>query len=132
MFEARIELLMKFCQDIPYKIPPAETKEKAIEGLLPPSWSLTVGYGDCDTKAMLFVSTLSHNPEYDIILLGLPSHMLVAIKGIPKPYQDVYEYQGERYILCQPVGPARLNFGDKGSLYRPVKRVTEIKKVVAG
>ncbi len=128
--EDRLEMMLKFCQDLPYRIPPTEYNNKIIEGLLPPSLSLKLGYGDCDTKAMIFASTLSHSTDYDMLVLTVPNHVLMAVKGIPKPYQEFIEYQGEKYILCQPVGPARLNFGNKGSNYRPSERITPIKKFV--
>lgn len=128
--EDKLELILKFCQDLPYRIPPTEYKNKIVEGLFPPSLSLKLGYGDCDTKAMIFASALSHSSDYDMLVLTVPNHVLMAIKGIPKPYQESIEYQGEKYILCQPVGPARLRFGDKGSNYRPSERITAIRKFV--
>ncbi len=126
--EDKLEIILKFCQDLPYQIPPPEYQGKIIEGIFPPALSLKVGYGDCDTKAMLFASTLSHDPHYEMLLLTVPNHVLMAVKGIPKPYQHFIEHQGEKYILCQPVGPARLAFGNRGSNFRPVENITEIKQ----
>ncbi len=126
--EDKLEIVLKFCQDLPYRMIGSEYGDKIIEGIYPPALSLRLGYGDCDTKAMLFASILSHDPYYDMVLIIVPNHMLMAVKGMPKPYQEFIEYKGEPYILCQPVGPARLRFGDKGSNYRPVDTILPIEK----
>lgn len=113
-FQKPIDELLKFCQDIPYKIPADVYNNKQTGGIFPPSLALTQGYADCDTKAVLFASVLLHNPRYKIVFITIPGHLFLAIKGVPKPYQKFITYRGEKYILCEPTGPARLAFGKDG------------------
>jgi hypothetical protein len=126
-FHSRIELIMRFCQDITYKIPPQKWNNKIISGLFPPSISLKEGWGDCDTKAMILSSILANNPNYEIIAVTVPGHLFLAVKGVPQAYQNTVSYKGEEYIICEPVGPARLELGKK-SVYAsaPIKRIDEV------
>lgn len=113
----RIELLMRFCQDIPYNYPPNSMGDKVISGLFPPPTLLLKKWGDCDSKAMLFASTLSHDSSYTIVAVNVPGHTFLAIKGIPQAYDSVISYRGDRYIACEPVGPARTPFGSFNDPY---------------
>jgi hypothetical protein len=126
-FHSRIELIMRFCQDITYRIPPQKWNGKIISGIFPPSISLKEGWGDCDTKAMILSSILANNPNYKIIAVTVPGHLFLAVKGVPQAYQNTVSYKGEEYIICEPVGPARLELGKK-SVYAsaPVKRIDEV------
>ncbi len=119
----RIELLMKFCQDIPYGIPPESYNGKVISGLYPPPLVLKEKYGDCDTKAVMFVSILSYDPYYKTAFLKVPRHVLLGIEGIPQPYDKHITYNGIQYIFCEPVGPGRYPFGEPGSPYREISIV---------
>lgn len=111
-----IEALMTFCQDIPYKRPPSSRAGKYIGELDVPAKMLTVGTGDCDTKSILFASVLLHQPSIKVavVLVDNPSHMFAAVRGVPTAYQAFIEYQGEKYIVCEPVGNARLPIGELG------------------
>lgn len=111
-----IETLMTFCQDIPYKRPPASRGKRYTGELDVPAKMLAVGTGDCDTKSVFFASTLLHHQSIKVavVLVDNPSHMFAAIRGVPTPYQAYIEYQGEKYIVCEPVGNARLPVGKLG------------------
>lgn len=111
-----LETLMTFCQDIPYKRPPASRKGKYIGELDVPAKMLTTRTGDCDTKSVFFASTLLHQPNIKVVvvLVSNPDHMFAAIKGVPTAYQSYITYQGEKYIVCEPVGNARLPIGKLG------------------
>ncbi|OJJ22111.1 hypothetical protein BKI52_08715 [marine bacterium AO1-C] len=126
-FQKPIDELLKFCQDIPYKIPADVFNNKQTGGIFPPSLALTNGYADCDTKAVLFASVLLHNPRYKIVFITIPGHLFLAIKGIPKPYQKYITYRGEKYILCEPTGPARLAFGQDGFNKYTIKNIEPIR-----
>ncbi|MCS6832989.1 MAG: hypothetical protein NZ521_05410, partial [Flammeovirgaceae bacterium] len=126
-FQSRIELILRFCQDIPYGIPPMTWNGKIIAGLFTPSILLKEGWGDCDSKAMLFCSILANNPMYEIIGVHVPGHLYLAVKGVPQAYQATITYKGEEYIVCEPVGPARLELGKKSQYYTaPIKKIEEI------
>ena len=126
-FQKPIDELLKFCQDIPYKIPADVFNNKQTGGIFPPSLALTNGYADCDTKAVLFASVLLHNPRYKIVFITIPGHLFLAVKGVPKPYQKHITYRGEKYILCEPTGPARLAFGQDGFSNYTIKNVEPIR-----
>lgn len=126
-FQSRVELILRFCQDITYSVPPSEWNGKIIAGLFPPSILLKAGWGDCDSKAMLFCSILANNPIYEIVGVHVPGHLYLAIKGVPQAYQATITYKGEEYIVCEPVGPARLELGKKSQYYAaPIKKIEEI------
>jgi len=124
----RFELMMKFCQDLPYDVPDKYYDSKITCGIYPPSLSLLKGQGDCDTKAMILASTFSNSQQPNkIAIISIPKHLFLGIRGVPKPYQKFITHQGEKYILCQPVGPARLNLGDPGPNYSPIKSIEVIE-----
>jgi hypothetical protein len=110
---ALIESMLRFCQDIPYQQPPANEYGKFINGLDTPARMLLKGKGDCDTKSIVFVSTLLHDKRFKMLFVMVtnPDHMFVGIRGVPNPYQASITYQGEKYIVCEPVGEARLKMG---------------------
>lgn len=122
-----IDETMKFCQDIPYKLPPNYYQGRDTWGYFPPSICLTEGYADCDSKCVLLSSILSHNKNIDIVYVTVPGHLLLGIRGIPNAYQQYITYQGQKYILCEPVGPARLAFGTPGSDYGRVEKIEKVE-----
>jgi len=117
-FFSLLDLVLKFCQDMEYRVPPQEEGGKFIGGVYPPSMSLVKGYGDCDSKGVLFASILAHNPDYKVLGLRITGHLFMAVKGVPRPYFKTVMYHGAEYIVCEPVGPARLPIGTKSNLSR--------------
>jgi hypothetical protein len=95
-------------------VPPIKRGKKLINGLDVPAKLFTRKLGDCDTKSLALVSTLLHQPSIKCILVMVtnPDHMFVAIRGVPTAYQTSITYQGQKYIVCEPVGPARLKIGE--------------------
>lgn len=115
----RIETLMKFVQDIPYGIPPENDGNRVISGIIPPPQLFTEGWGDCDSKAVLFSTIMAHDPKYEVIYLFVPKHMFSAVRGIPRPYQQYVTYRGKKYIIAETVGPGRFDYGRPGNeIYR--------------
>jgi len=126
-FRERIELLIKFCQDIPYGIPPKQIGNKYIGGVFPPPQVFINMFGDCDSKAVIFCSAASHYNKTDIILLYETGHVMPAVKGLPRPYDNFYTYKNEKYILAETSGPGRSNLGMVKDPYRNFKRVEHIE-----
>lgn len=116
----RIEMAMKFVQDIPYGIPESQKNDWYNGGLLTPPEVLIYNYGDCDSKSVLFAGILSFliEPE-DVIFLRSPSHVLTAVHGQPEPgqYYIVNDADSKKYILAETAGPGRVKLGDPGSNY---------------
>ena len=122
-----IELLMSFCQDIPYGIPPNNYKNKVISGMFPPPLALNKTWGDCDTKAILFAATYLSLPGTSIALLESPGHVSIGVEGIPGPYDNAVNYGRKKYIFAEPVGPGKHPLGHAVSPYVQVKMVYPIK-----
>ncbi len=115
----RIEFTMKFVQDIPYAVPDFDDSKWAYGGFLPPPMTLLCMAGDCDTKAILFVSILVHliNPR-DVIFLMVPStHVLTAVREESNGGVISINYKGGTYLLSETAGPGRMNLGNPGLFY---------------
>jgi len=122
-----IELIMSFCQDIPYGVPPKNYKGKNISGMFPPPLVLKSKWGDCDSKAVLFSSIFLAEPDRSVVLLESPGHISVGIEGIPGPYDKAVSYKGKKYIFTEPVGPGKTQLGKSVSPYVKVNNVYPIK-----
>tara|TARA_B100000902_G_scaffold277506_1_gene263268 strand:+ start:1346 stop:2401 length:1056 start_codon:yes stop_codon:yes gene_type:complete len=129
----RIEMAMKFVQDIPYGVP-KEKKNTGKFGYITPPEILIEGYGDCDSKTILFVCIMSYLiTTSDIIYVSTPGHIFSAIKdydmskmiGGDKEYvpytqrtfnkldMDKYiEFNDDIYFVCETAGSARPNYGE--------------------
>ena len=110
----RVEFLLRFVQDIPYGIPPNRSNSKVITGILPPPQIFIEKWGDCDSKVLLLSSILAHEPRYKILLVYLEKHLLMAFEGRPHPNDSYIVFQGKKFILADPTGPAYLKLGNPG------------------
>lgn len=126
-FRDTIELVMKFCQDIPYGIPPKYYNGRYIGGLFPPPLCLNKKYGDCDTKAVLLASILAFNPKYEIVFIDVSGHLMIGIAGVPRPYDKYVTHLGKNWIYCEPVGPGRIPFGISASPYDKIERIDRLR-----
>lgn len=122
----RLKLLMRFCQDIPYGVPPNTYNGKVIAGLFTPPLLLNNTWGDCDSKCLLFSSILLNDPSYEIVLIQSPGHTSLGIKDVPRPYEKSIRYKGEDYVFCEPVGPRRSDLGVPQDDYFKVESITAI------
>ena len=111
----RIEIAMKFTQDIPYAIPDNYEKKKYTGGALCPPELLVEGYGDCDSKTILFAGILAYmiNPN-DILFVGQTNHMLAAIENESIPGGTHFNFDEKKYYIAETAGPGRHAFGEKG------------------
>ena len=106
--EAYLEQTLAFCQEIPYKIPPTILDGKILGGFVPPLQQIVQNWGDCDCKSVLFASLWSRKYPQDSVLVLIPTHMFVAVKGRPRFSTDhSIEYKGATYICVEPVGPGK-------------------------
>lgn len=110
----RIAMAMAFTQDIPYGVPEFEDGVNRA-GLSPAPLILLSGFGDCDSKATLFVGILRHliKPE-DIIFLHEQGarHVLTAIRDIEAPGRWTITHDGDTFVLADTAGTARFAFGE--------------------
>jgi hypothetical protein len=115
----RIEMAMKFVQDIPYGVPEIKDTTWEIYGIYSPPEILIQKYGDCDSKAIMFACILSYLIDIKDVLFLYQGHdhALLAIKGSPTATQKYIEIEKEKYIIADVTGPARLNWGDDGNSF---------------
>jgi len=112
----RIELAMKFVQDIPYGAPTEKDNYKYDDGIYAPHEVLLRGYGDCDSKTFLFVCIMSYMiNSNEILFVKNDNHVLSAIKS-DKQNGTYFTHKGNRYYICETAGPRRSNFGHGGHL----------------
>ena len=124
----RIEMAMKFIQDIPYAIP-RKNRKIYKNGCLAPIEVLIKGYGDCDSKTLLFASILTHMIDADrIIFVKGHDHVLTAIYYDEKILRksDFFRYNGKKHYICETAGPGRRLFGEK-SLSRKKYSLSPLK-----
>jgi hypothetical protein len=112
----RIEIAIRFMQDIPYGIPDITDKQRHYGGVIPPPRILIEGYGDCDSKVMLFVGILMYLiPGDDIVFLNQDDHVLAAVKEKPEKGLTYIEYKGQEYLVAETAGPGKRLLGKKGN-----------------
>ena len=116
----RIEIAMKFVQDIPYGLPYEKRVQskyggyKYDDGIFAPNEVLIKGYGDCDSKTFLFACIVSHMIKTnDIIFVRGDNHILSAIKFPKISGGKYFKYEGGSYYICETAGPGRPMFGER-------------------
>ncbi|MEZ5082451.1 MAG: hypothetical protein R2750_03225 [Bacteroidales bacterium] len=115
----RIEMAMRFVQDIPYGIPKYEDKKRHYGGVSPPPRLLIEGFGDCDSKVILFVGILVYLiPAEDIIFLNQNEHVLSAIKSEVNKGQTFITYNNSTYLIAETSGPGMRLLGEKGNYFK--------------
>lgn len=115
----RIEMAIRFVQDIPYGIPIFSDKNRHYGGVTPPPALLINGFGDCDSKAILFVSILIYLiPANEVVFLNQSEHVLSAVKGERNGTLTYIEFKGHDYLIAETAGPGERKLGEKGNYYR--------------
>jgi hypothetical protein len=123
--------VLSFAQTaIRHQEPDASYEGRNTGGILPPITAIMQGWGDCDTKTALVSSILTNWPQLRMIGVSVPGHYLMAVLQIPGKRDLFVEYQGLKYVLLEPSGPAwlppgrvadetlaQLNAGDGVSLH---------------
>jgi len=88
------QLLLRFVQSIRYATPDVEL------GIFAPPQTLVRAFGDCDTKALLYVLIL-RRLGYDALMFYSP-HYQHAMAGIPAQSTGSFlEIRGTRYYFCE-------------------------------
>ena len=96
-----VEFAVSFVQSLPY------TSDLVTEGYdeYPryPAETLVDNGGDCEDTAILMASLL-RAMNYDVVLLGLPSHMAVGVAGGSGISGTYWEYNGRKYYYLETTG----------------------------
>ncbi len=111
----RIAMAMAFVQDIPYGQPNFDDENWYFCGLIPPPLLILTGFGDCDSKSVLFCGIMSYLIDCDdLVLLSPPNHVLTGIRGVSDGTTTYVRHGSTQYILCETAGPRRTAFGELG------------------
>lgn len=108
----RIEIAMKFVQDIPYAVPHQNDPEYLYCGVFTPPQILYLKFGNCDSKSFLFAGILTYLiPPKDIGFLELPGHLLTVIREQPQEGMVSINSGPDTYVIAETAGPGRNRFG---------------------
>jgi len=99
-----------FVQNLEFRSPETYRKNAKGErvftgGITMPLETLYNGWGDCDTKSVLFASLLANIPQTGVVFLVGKSHMFVGIRGTPRMNDRFIEIRGIPYILTEMTTP---------------------------
>jgi hypothetical protein len=97
-----------------YENVPMLVNGRQTGGIYPPLETVAKGRGDCDTKSALLASILLNWGKVKLVGVGVPDHYLMAVLANPAKGDAFVEYQGLRYVLMEPAGPAWLPPGVVG------------------
>ncbi len=129
----RIKLAMCFVQDIPYAVPDEIDPNWYYGGVIPIPNIITCGYGDCDTKAILFAGILCHliDPD-DIRFAGEPGHLYTIIKSddinlMENGTTTYFALKDGYYYIADTAGPRRLAFGEAGDQIYSTALIQEVQ-----
>ena len=103
-------VVASFVQSMAYKIPASARLTRSgtmirTGGVTMPIETLYRGYGDCDTKSLLFASILANFPSQQVIFLMGDKHLFVGVRGIPRRNEHYVEIRGTKYILIEMTAP---------------------------
>jgi hypothetical protein len=117
----RIQFAMRFVQEIPYGIPDYEDKDRHYGGVNIIPKLLIEGFGDCDSKVLLFAGIMVYLiPVEEFLFLNQSQHVLSAIKGEPQNGQTFIRYRGNKYLLAETAGPGIRLLGEKGKYFKDI------------
>lgn len=125
------ERAVRFVQAIPYE----RRKGGGDKGYRPPLAVLARNRGDCDSKSVLYLSLLrAQLPEVDSAIVYIPRHAFVALDLAPEARDLTVRVDGERWVVVEPVGPARAPLGEGSRRTRRHARVglVEVEPVAGG
>lgn len=106
-------VIATFVQSMTYRIPPDIRRDHDGQnvftgGITMPLETLYHGYGDCDTKTVLFASIMKNFEGAEVILLKGNGHMFAGFRMEPRMYEKYILLQGEKYVLVELTTPWRL------------------------
>ena len=99
-----LEGVLSFVQSLNYGVPTDRTPTRERGGLFTPWEVLFYGYGDCDSKSLLFASIWENlAPEIPYVFLEYPDepHINLGVKNIWRKPGVYVVHNGEEYIICE-------------------------------
>ena len=107
----RLALALAFLQTIPYD---RLTGRDAAEGtgFATPLEMLHHNRGDCDSKATALAALMRRlAPEVRTAMVLLPGHAVLAADVATREGDRVIRLRGDKFVLMEPAGPARIPVG---------------------
>lgn len=95
--------VLRLAQEIPYDSIPVVYRDAPSYDLFLPMVTLQEGYGDCDSKALLVASLLTH--EHPVLILHGMRHVVIGLPGTPALGDHAVEYAGQSWLLCETTVP---------------------------
>lgn len=118
---------LPFVQSIPYE---KKTWQGPDPGYRRPLALLERNQGDCDGKTVLFLSLVkAAYPEIDLAVIYVPGHTLGAVSIAPEAGDQMFEFQGKRFVYVEPVGPGLHPLGQTAPENRQAARGGEVRWV---
>ncbi|MFH1624926.1 MAG: hypothetical protein ABID54_07195, partial [Pseudomonadota bacterium] len=93
-----VELAIAFVQGLPYTVDSVTSPFDEYPRY--PVETLVDGGGDCENTSILLASILSEM-GYGVVLLALPEHMAIGVKGSGNRPGTYWTYEGERYFYIE-------------------------------
>lgn len=108
-----VELIASFVQSMEYRVQPGirlgqDGTRMQTFGLTMPLETLYNGYGDCDTKCVLFASLLANLVDMRLILVRGANHVFAGVRAEPRPSERYVRLRGENFVLVELTTPWRL------------------------
>ena len=109
--------LLAFFQRIPYDTLTSRWRASTDAGFAHPITLLAGNKGDCDTKSVAFAS-VAHRlwPDMRIAMVLLDDHALLALDLPVRQGDRGVRYDGQRWVLAEPVGPGEARLGQIGHM----------------
>lgn len=96
---------LAFVQQMKYATPPDERAGQCILQFFPPVETLNAGYGDCDTKVVLFASLVDNGTGPEVVALRGPDHVLAGVECSPDTAGCIIEAFGKNFLVCECSAP---------------------------
>ncbi len=126
----RMALALAFLQTIPYD---RLTGRDAAEGtgFATPVEMLHHNKGDCDSKATALAALMRRlAPEVRTAMILLPGHAVLAADVETREGDRVIRLRGDKFVLMEPAGPARIPMGTVADSSLEAFNEREIQSVV--
>jgi hypothetical protein len=85
-------------------VPPDRIGGRQIGGFLPPVECLAEGYGDCDTKAVLFASLVDDGAGLEVVVFRGPEHVVAGVECLGPAEGVVLQAFGKRFLAAECSG----------------------------
>jgi len=93
-----VEFAVSFIQSLPYTADDVTTQYDEYPRY--PIETLVDNGGDCEDTSVLLASVLN-SMGYGVVLIQLPDHLAIGIKGDENIYGTYWEYEGDKYFYLE-------------------------------